>query len=218
VDTARAVRLHPHSVLLADIDGDGTRDRISTVFDARNRPGCRYLVLVQTAAGAVSAPIRSTAIPDDAGPPYPGDPPTADSLIEIGPKPSLQILVRVHQGASTSTGVVFDYRRGRLRQLPITGVPDWAASFVYNEGVMFIDGVDCLGGPRSGKVLQLTGGTTDSIGTRWEVVRDVFQLRGLKLVHVSHRIIRFRGTSDALVRRFPTADGRSFTSCTAAVR
>jgi hypothetical protein len=202
------------SMLRADIDGDGEKDRVSTIYDAVNPRSCRYLLVVQISAGREAVAPISTDTPP-AGPPLPGEPPTVDSVVEIGANPSVQILVRVRQGASTSQAVIYSYRRGKLTQLAIMSRD---RTFAYNAGASFIGGVDCLGGARSGRVVALTGGQVGPSTTLWQLGRDVYELRGPRFVRVSSRVSRYRGTEDELRRRFPASGGQAFPSCTAAVR
>lgn len=198
---AQLARLPHGPALTGDLDGDGRVDRAYIALDRHAPARCRYALVVRTATETVGAPVQHTSVA-----------PTADALVALGPKPSAQILVRVQQGASVSGGTLFTYRRGRLRAVPLVG---WKLGTLleWNGGATFLDGVDCLGGRRSGRVLQVTGGEVGSSGTRWSVRKDVFALRADRLVHVSSSASTFHGTNAKLVRRLPAAEGRAFAGC-----
>jgi hypothetical protein len=187
--------------LEGDVDGDGARDRVALRADD-GRPGeCRYVLVVETGAGSIVAPVP----PLD----WPGTDPELLLLAEIDGRPGLESVVTMSPLAVYQPGAVFTVREGELARMRVaeTIVPELFP--FYDE---FPSGVDCADEPGTIVVTvgNLAEGGTDD--THWDIIRSSYRVDGSRFEPVHVERLRVDVGPEA-VQRWPEVKGDPFLSC-----
>jgi hypothetical protein len=203
--------LRPGSHMLhGDVDGDGTRDRVTVHYAKWARSSCAFLVTVETshATHAAVAPAYGKGIVESGyehAREYPE--PALGSLVRIR-KQGLVVMVALSHGASTVQVRPYWVARGRL-VAPRRDLIAWGSIAENNQ-------VNCYRGAGSGLIVETNEWIADDAGTRWGFLRTVSRLtdRGLLRLKRTNLTVRSK-KAHALERRWYLG-GRPFFSCTAA--
>lgn len=174
--------------LRADVDGDGSEDRVYTV----GRPtllgdDCRYLVVVDTGDAIYRAAVtgRRLSLGDDPG--------SAFQLF-LGPRAAAdldsdggaEIVLQVSQGASVEAAVVYTLVDGGLERVRIADEPTDVVSY---WGSLCCGGAfDCVAG-----LVVSSGYGRQGDGSGYVVTRELYRLDGSTLVPVRTERHRPRG-------------------------
>ena len=193
-----------------DVDGDGTRDRVSLHYAKWARASCAFLLTVETRrwARAAVVPAADKGIAQSGyyhARQYPE--PAVASLVQI-PKRGLAVVVALSHGASTVQLRLYWLSRGRLLG------PSY--DLVAYGSVTHNDQLDCYGGARSGLIVETAEWLANDAGTRWAFRRVVSRLTddGLRRVKTTSLIVRSK-RAHVLERRWALGY-QPFRSCTAA--
>ncbi|HEX2295588.1 MAG TPA: hypothetical protein VHN37_09805 [Actinomycetota bacterium] len=189
--------------LVADVDGDGSNDRVFTV----GRPtllgrSCRYFVAVETRHGVYSTRITGERLWLDA----PSNfqlylAPVAGA--DVDSDGATEVLVKVSQGASTEAAVLYAWTDGALERVRRG---DEETDVLTFSGSLCCGGAfDCVGG-----YLVEGGYGRVGDGPKYAVTRKTYHLTGADLVLV--RTDRHRIRHDRL-GRFEEFRGRDLRGC-----
>lgn len=208
---AMRLPLRPGSqVLHGDVDGDGTRDRVTVRYAKWARSSCAFLVTVETShrVHAAIAPAYGKGIAESGyahAREYPE--PALGSLVRIRER-GLVVIVALSHGASTVQVRPYWVARGRAigprYDLNVYG------SIAYNHQV------DCYGDPGSGLIVETGESLANGAGTRWAFGRTISRLTDHALERVKTATLTV-GTKKAraLERRWHLG-GPPFRRCTVA--
>jgi hypothetical protein len=108
-----------------------------------------------------------------------------NGLAALDRRRGLEIVVTVHQGASTAFGQIFTIERGALRRIPVPAAAD--GEFAYEGSVTHFDVIDCAR-PRSG-LIWISGYGWDG-RSHYIQERTLYRLVEDRLVQVAHRTSR----------------------------
>jgi hypothetical protein len=183
-----ASRPAPTPALVADVDGDGSRDRVTIRFAPRLWTNCGILVVVATRQGVKPArvPYGSEAGKFPRTDQFIGRStfPFLNGLYRIDRRPGLEIVLTSWAGASTSILHMFTFTQGRLVHVRAP-TPDglWEGGCCGES-----TGLDCARG-----MLRISG-------MSWldrhhlQLDRRYYTLRNARLVFTSSRSFRLRDT------------------------
>ena len=168
---ATRLPLRPGShTLRGDVDGDGTRDRVTVHYAKWARSSCAFLLTVETSNGthAAVAPAYGKGIVESGyahAREYPE--PALGSLVRIR-KRGLVVMVALSHGASTVQVRPYWLARGEL----LASRYDLTAygSIAHNNQV------DCYRGAGSGEIVETGESIANSAGTRWAFGRTISRL------------------------------------------
>jgi hypothetical protein len=208
---ATRLPLRPGShVLHGDVDGDGTRDRVTIHYAKWARSSCAFLVTVETSNGvhAAIAPAYGKGIVESGyqhAREYPE--PALGSLVRVRSR-GLVVMAALSHGASTVQVRPYWLARGRL-VAPRVDLTAWGSIAENNQ-------VNCYRGAGSGLIVETNEWIANDAATRWGFLRTVWRL-------TDHGLLRLKKTSltvgtkkaHALERRWYLG-GRPFFSCTVA--
>jgi hypothetical protein len=179
LDEATRLPLRPGGhVLHGDVDGDGSRDRVSIHYAKWARSACAFLVTVETSHGVsvARAPAYGKGIVESGyahAREYPE--PALGSLVRIR-KHGLVVMVVLSHGASNVVSRPYWLARGRLvgPRYHLTAY----GSIAHNNQL------DCYRGAGSGLVVETAEWIANDAATRWAFRRTVLQLndRGIRQV------------------------------------
>ena len=156
-----------------DIDGTGGRERVG-IAGAHHRMWLGVRFENRTLASALpsdEADVAARLV-------------FVNGLAALDRRPGLEIVVTVHQGASTAFGQIFRIEHGDLRRIRLPGFGD---EFAYEGSVTHFDVIDCAR-PRSG-LLWISGYGLDG-ETHYNQDRTLYRLTGQRLVRVRHESSR----------------------------
>lgn len=187
--------------LSGDVDGDGTRDRVTLRVD-RTRPArCRHLLVVEIAGGTTAV----ATVPPLA---WPGTDPSLLLLVEIDGRPGLEPVIEMTSEAAVHRpGAVFTLNQGQLLRMRLERVPVPVLFPFYDE---FPAGVDCAGQP--GTIVVTRSRIADGGDRFWDVTRSSYRAAGARFAVV--RVERFRvEVGPEAPRRWPEVRGDPFLRC-----
>jgi hypothetical protein len=188
------------TVLHGDIDGDGTRDTVSTHARITPNGSCRALV-AETDRGTYRtkvAPLTGLLL----------IPPALAGLVQLRLGHRLDVAVIVWLGALTGFLDVYGLRGGHLRRLS-------PRAYRYAGSIGQRSGVDCV--HQHGARLVASWAPINRTGRRYVVERDFYGVRGGSLRPLPRLTERFRIRIDSIGRFPELAALVPFPSC-AAVR
>ncbi|HYX76851.1 MAG TPA: hypothetical protein VE757_06720 [Gaiellaceae bacterium] len=208
---ATRLPLRPGShVLRGDVDGDGTRDRITIHYAKWARSSCAFLLTVETRHGVHTsiAPAYGKGIVESGyehAREYPE--PALGSLVRIR-EHGLVVMVALSHGASTVQVRPYWLAHGGLVRSR-HDLTAWGSIAFNNQ-------VNCYRGARSNRIVETNEWIVNDAATRWGFLRTIWRLTDRALVPVKKTTLRV-GTkkAHALERRWYLG-GRPFFSCTAA--
>lgn len=191
--------------LKADVDGDGSADRVYTV----GRPtllgdGCRYFVVADAGHTVYRARVTGHRLTH-------GYDAASAFQLYLGPRSAAdldgdgdaEILVGVAQGASVQAGAFFTVTDGELRRVHVENQPSDAVSYL---GSLCCGGaLDCVAG-----YVALSGYGRTGDQTGYVVTRDLYRLEGATLVHQTTERHR---TEASIPRQFAEFRGRPLSGC-----
>ena len=187
--------------LEGDVDGDGTRDRVSLVSDASGRPDCLAFLVVERDAAVDVLPLV------DFDPQFGLPQPRLHGLARIGPEQGAEIAVDVAAGASTQFVALFTMAGGSLQQVTRDNPFEGEHIFAYGGSVGHLQGVDCLE----------RGVVVDSIALPredfYDVVRQVMRWQEAHL-HLEETTQHKAASINEMIRRWPELGSPPFASCT----
>jgi hypothetical protein len=208
---ATRLPLRPGShALHGDVDGDGTRDRVTIHYAKWARSSCAFLLTVETSHGtdAAIAPDYGKGIVESGyehareyAEPAPG------SLVRVRRR-GLVVMVALSHGASTVQVRPYWLARGRL-VAPRYDLTAWG-SVAYNNQA------NCYHGARSGLIVETNEWIANDAGTRWGFLRSVFRLTDAGMRHVETTKLLERPKRAHVLERRWYLGGPPFFSCTAA--
>lgn len=159
--------------LSGDVDGDGAADEVSLA--APTRPGCPYLVSVETATGVLVGELASdlggaTGLP------------ALNTLADLDGDGDLEVAIDAHAGASTVFLALFDASGDALVRIAARRGPGRGELFAYGGSVGHLDGIDCASeqGPAAGGVVIASAVPR---GERYLVRRSFYELASGVLEH-----------------------------------
>lgn len=169
--------------LVADVDGDGSDDRVYTV----GRPtllgrSCRYFLVAETGSGTYSARVGGRRLWYGAGDFQLFLAPIAAAQVDgVG---GAEILVHLSQGASTRAATLYSLTGGTLTRMRAEGARHDAFSWLgsVTHGGAF----DCVAGH-----FVVSGWGMAGNGPRFSITRRMYRPSGATLVHVRterHRV------------------------------
>jgi hypothetical protein len=167
--------------LRGDVDGDGAADSVAARVDGSGR--CASLVV-----GIDRGTLTSRLPPESvtAAEPWP----FVVALARIDDHPGAEVVVVLHEGASTAFAGIFTVRDRRLVQVRIRGQGWYGDVFAFYGSVMHIDGLDCA---RSDDAQVVAIGAVPGPGARgYYVEQRFFRFVGttLQLVQTSRQFVR----------------------------
>lgn len=188
--------------LVGDVDGDGREDRVSVRADEARPARCRYVLVVEIAAGTtIAAPVAPLS--------WPGTDPEVRLLAEVDGHPGFEPVVALSPAAVYQPGAVFTMRDDELRRMRLAG-SESGDLFPFDDE--FPTGVDCTGEPGAIVVTfgDLADGGTDD--RHWDIIRSFYRAAGSGFERVREEEFRVEVGPDA-ERRWPELRGDPFLSC-----
>lgn len=189
--------------LRADIDGDGSADRIYAL--ARRMPlreTCRYFLVAETDTSTYRAPIRARelGLDDDYSLPSYFIP---HSAAQLDARPGLELLIGVHHGAAVEIGTIYTLSNGTLVRLDISDEP--IDTFVYAGSL-------CCGGALNcdNDALVYSGYGRANNGRGYVVTRRFYVVSGSSLIRTG---IEKRPARDGELDRFKEFGGLALSHC-----
>jgi hypothetical protein len=187
-----------HDSICGDLDGRGGPERVGIAFG----PGRSVWLVVRFADHSLSKRLEDE---DSESPFVDREFVFVNGLTALDKRPGLEIVVTVHEGASTAFGQVFRLENAALRRVPIPGF--FGGNFPYEGSVTHFNAIDCAR-KRSG-LIWISGYGLD--GNSLIQDRTLYRLDGEKLVRRRHE--RSRATLQQ-VGRFPEfAEPQPFPHC-----
>jgi hypothetical protein len=188
--------------LVGDVDGDGGDDRVSLGADKMRPAPCRYLLVVESAAGSsIAAPVKPL--------PWPGTDPELLLLAEIDGRSGVEPVIALSPEAVYRPGAVFTMRDGELRRMRLVG-SDTADLFPFYDE--FPAGVDCAGEPAA--IVVTSGGMANGgkDDRHWDITRSFYRAAGSRFEPVRAEEFLVEVGPEA-GQRWPEVRGEPFLSC-----
>lgn len=210
---ARALPVWHDVTMRADVDGDGTSDRVSIRSSPRARASCGFVLLVEsrTRSFATTLPYAygNTAIAN-----WSMEDPTLLALLAV-PQRGALIAIRRDHGASHEFVSLFGIVGGRLRLLTFPGESYASALDIYGSVGTGSTTVRC---GRGLPLMLMHGYPTTRSGRRWRVDRVNARLVGTRFVvrRIRSVVVPYDEV-EALGRRWGFS-GRMFDGCLLAGR
>jgi hypothetical protein len=192
--------------LVGDVDGDGRDDRVTLRADEERPARCRYVLVVESAAGDASvAPVAPL--------PWPGTDPGLLLLAEIDGRSGVEPVIALSPAAVYQPGAVFTMGDGRLTRMRLLGTDVDDLFPLYDE---FPAGVDCAAEP--GTLVVTLGDLADGgkDDQHWEITRALFSAAGSEFERVRERQLLVEVGPEA-GQRWPEVRGDPFRTCGARV-
>jgi hypothetical protein len=178
-DTQRAACPPANSLrdsVCGNVDGRAGAERVGLAV----RPGHSVWLVVRLAHHSVSKRLETEDKSSDIGAHA-----FVNGLAELDSPSALEIVVTVHEGASTAFGQILRLKHGTLRRIPIPGAAD--GEFAYEGSVTHFNVIDCAR-ERSGLIWISGYGLDDN--THYTQGRVLYRLEGDRLVEVRHESSR----------------------------
>jgi hypothetical protein len=121
--------------------------------------------------------------------------PALSGLGPIDRRAGLEIVAKLHEGASTEFAAVFTVAGDRIRQIVLDQLG--YSEFGFGGSVTHVDTVDCVRGA-PGEVVQHGAGSEDPTGQRWVVERRIYRVVGTRFVPIRTTTRRLRSPQAAL--------------------
>jgi hypothetical protein len=187
--------------LVGDVDWDGEGDRVTLRVDETRPESCRYLLVVELAAGSAVAPVT----PLD----WPGTNPELVLLAQIDGRSGLEPAIALSPMNVYEPGAIFTMRDGELARLRLGG-RSHGELFPFDDE--FPAGVDCAGEP--GAIVVTFGGLADGgkDDRYWDIRRSFYRAADARFEPVRTDEFRVKVGRET-PEQWPELRGDPFPSC-----
>jgi hypothetical protein len=181
---------------MGDVDGDGSADRVFLVQRRSAPDECNTFLVAETARGTIVARLRPLFV-------WNADIPVPRllALAEIDRKSGAEVVIDVWDGASSMNVAVFTVRNESLRRMSIRAPRSDDVFENFSSAGAGKGNVDCVGGQRSGVVVDTTTGMLQKRTAT--VVRRFYVVVGSDFVPEPTKTTRERVPVRQLDGRYP---------------
>ena len=185
---AAAQKREPHLPLHGDVTGDGRPDTVALVAVHGAPAKCALWLVVKSREH-----IRPLALREQRENSFVR--PALSGLGPIDRRAGLEIVAKLHEGASTEFAAVFSVAGDAIRQLVLDRLG--YSEFGFGGSVTHADAVDCVHGA-PGEVVQHGAGSEDPTGQRWVIEQRIYRVVGTQFVPLRTTTRRVRSPEAAL--------------------